>query len=154
MVRLSDLHPEEAEGMRNVQPIHIEPGAWITPKPLAESKIALLTTTGMHRREDPPFVPGALDYRLIPGDVDPADLVLAHVSPNWDRTGMQADVNVVLPIDRLRELAEAGEIGHVAQWHYSVMGGLPYPDQLEPSAREMGRLMKQEGVGAIVLCPV
>ena len=154
MVRLSDLHPEEAEGMRSVRPLYIDAGPWITPKPLAESKIALLTTTGMHRREDPPFVPGALDYRLIPGDVDPADLVLSHISPNWDRTGMQADVNVVLPIDRLRELAEAGEIGSVAQWHYSVMGGLPYPDQLEPSAREMGRLMKQEGVDAAVLCPV
>ena len=154
MVRLSDLHPQEAANMRGVAHVDIEPGPWITPKPLAQSRIALLTTTGLHRRQDPPFVPGALDYRLIPGDIDPADLVLSHISPNWDRTGLQADLNVVLPLDRLRELAAAGEIGSVAQWHYSIMGGLPYPEQLEDTGREIGRLMKREGVDAAVLCPV
>ena len=154
MVRLSDLHPEEAEHMRNLPPTHIAPGDWITPKPLAESTIALITTAGLHRRDDAHFAAGAIDYRLIPGDVDLADLVSSHVSVNWDRSALEQDANVVLPLERLRELAAAGEIGAVARWHYSFMGGVPHPERLEPAAREVGRLLKQDGVDAVVLAPV
>ena len=154
MVRLSDLHPEEAESMRRVVPCDIEPGEWITPRPLADSTVALITTAGLHRRHDPPFAPGTLDYRLIPGDVDLADLVCSHISANWDRSALQQDANVVLPLERLRELAALGEVGGVARWHYSFMGALPFPEQLERQAREVGRLMKRDGVDAVVLAPV
>ncbi len=154
MVRLSDLHPEEAEGMRCVGSFDIAPGPWITPKPLTDSTIALLTTSGLHRRDDPPFLPGALDYRLIPADVDFGDLVVSHISTNWDRSALQQDPNVVLPLDRLQELAAGGEIGSVAHWHYSFMGGVPEPLQLESSAREVGRMLRRDGVDAVVLVPV
>ena len=113
MVRLSDLHPEEAAHLANLPPSTIAPGDWITPKPLADSTIALITTAGLHRRDDAPFAAGAIDYRLIPGDVDFADLVSSHVSVNWDRSALEQDANVVLPLERLRELAAAGEIGAV-----------------------------------------
>ena len=154
MVRLSDLHPEEAENMLRVPPADIAPGSWITPNPLAESTVAMLTTSGLHRRDDPPFLPGALDYRLIPADVDFGDLTCSHHSINWDRSALQQDPNVVLPLERLHELASAGEIGSVANWHYAFMGGVPDPEKLEPSAREVGRLLRQDGVDAVVLVPV
>lgn len=154
MVRLSDLHPEEAANLLSWTPCQIEPGEWITPKPLAESTVALVTTAGLHRRDDPAFTPGALDYRLIPGDVDFSELVCSHVSVNWDRSALEEDPNIVLPLERLRELAAAGEIGGVARWHYSFMGGLPRPERLEPHGREVGRLLKRDGVDAVVLSPV
>ena len=154
MVRLSDLHPEEAAHLANLLPSTIAAGDWITPKPLAESTIALITTAGLHRRDDAPFAAGAIDYRLIPGDVDFADLVSSHVSVNWDRSALEQDANVVLPLERLRELAAAGEIGAVSRWHYSFMGGVPRPERLEPAAREVGRLLKRDGVDAVVLAPV
>ena len=154
MVRLTDLHPEEAESMSRVGGFDMAPGPWITPKPLTESTIALLTTSGLHRRDDPPFLPGALDYRLIPANVDFSDLVVSHISTNWDRSALQQDPNVVLPLDRLHELAAAGEIGNVANWHYSFMGGVPEPQQLESSAREVGRMLRRDGVDAVVLVPV
>lgn len=154
MVRLSDLHPEEAAHLAHLPPSTIAPGDWITPKPLAESTVALITTAGLHRRDDAPFAAGALDYRLIPGDVDFADLVSSHVSVNWDRSALEQDANVVLPLERLRELAAAGEIGAVARWHYSFMGGVPRPERLEPAAREVGRLLKRDGIDAVVLAPV
>ena len=100
MVRLTDLHPEEAESMSRVGGFDMAPGPWITPKPLTESTIALLTTSGLHRRDDPPFLPGALDYRLIPANVDFSDLVVSHISTNWDRSALQQDPNGVLPLDR------------------------------------------------------
>ena len=106
MVRLSDLHPQEAKNLMSWPRVHIEPGDWITPRPLAESTIALITTAGLHRRHDPPFVAGGVDYRIIPGDVDFADVVSSHVSANWDRSALAEDLNVVPPIERLRELPD------------------------------------------------
>ena len=106
MVRLSDLLPQEAKNLMSWLRVHIEPGDWITPKPLAESTITPITTEGLHRRHDPPFVAGGVDYRIIPGDVDFADIVSSHVSANWDRSALAQDLNVVLPIERLRELPD------------------------------------------------
>ena len=47
---------------------------------------------------------------------------MSHISTNFDRTGFQQDINVVFPVDRLRELAARGTIGSVADFHYSFMG--------------------------------
>jgi hypothetical protein len=48
----------------------------------------------------------------------PGDLLISHVSINFDRAGWQRDINVVYSIDRLA----SGEIGGVADTHYTVMG--------------------------------
>ena len=146
--------PRRSGASEELAAFQIEPGEWITPKPLAESTIALITTAGLHRRDDVPFASGAVDYRIIPGDVDFADVISSHLSSNWDRSALAQDLNVVLPIERLRELAEAGEIGGVARWHYSFMGGIPRAHRLEPYAREVARLLKRDGVDAAVLVPV
>lgn len=156
MVRLSDLHPEEGDRLgliANDLP-HVEAGQWITPKPLSESKVALITTSGIHRRSDPPFRPGIPEYRLIPADVDFGDLVMSHMSANFDRTAYQEDPNVMMPLERLHELVEAGEVGSVAQWHYSFMGAIPSPLLLEESGTEVGELLRRDGVDAAVLIPV
>lgn len=156
MVRLNDLHPEEAHSMRAAAQLGagIEPGPWITPPPLKEMKVALLTTSGMHRRDDRPFKPVDYGYRLIPDDVDPADLVLSHMSPNFDRSAFQNDPNVMLPLDRLHELAEAGEIAGVSRWHFAFCGAMPLAEGLEPAAREAARLLREDGVNAIAMAPV
>ena len=78
---------------------------WVTPKPLDECRVALISTAGLHRREDPPFTPGAGDYRVIPDDYDMDALTMSHLSTNFDRSGFYQDVNTSFPIDRLRELA-------------------------------------------------
>ncbi|MYD53576.1 MAG: selenoprotein B glycine/betaine/sarcosine/D-proline reductase [Chloroflexi bacterium] len=159
MVRLSDLHPEEAEHMlqraeqlrrRNFD--H-EATPWLTPRPLSESTIALVTTAALHRRDDPPFRFADSGYRLIPDDIDPNDLVQSHISVNFDRTHYQRDINVVLPLDRMHELADAGEIGGVSPTHYSILGATE-AFLLEPSAAEMARRMHDEGVDAALLVPV
>ncbi len=156
MVRLSDLHEAEAQHMRDraaAMP-EIDCGPWITPKPLAESKVAIISTAGMHRRSDPPFTPGAIDYRILPGDVDFADVVLSHISTNFDRTAFQQDPNIMLPVDRLREMADRGEIGSVSQWHYSFMGAQPNPLRMEETGEEVGRLLAADDVDLALLVPV
>ena len=134
-----------------------------SPRPgprLHERRVAIVSTAGLHLRHDPPFslrtaaddaFPG--DYRVIPGDVAAADLVMSHASVNFDRTGFQQDWNVVFPVDRLTELAAAGHIGSVARFHYSFMGAAP-PAQIEEHARRLAGLLRADAVDAVLLVPV
>ena len=126
---------------------------WVAPPPLRDAKVALVSTAGLHRRDDRKFRGGATDYRLIPSDVDYADLAMSHVSVNFDRSGYQQDVNIAFPLEHLHTLAANGEIGSVAQWHYSFMGATA-PEQFAESGAEVGRLLKDDGVSAAVLIPI
>ena len=99
---------------------------WVLGKPLEERRIAIISTAGLQRRGDRPFEGMTGDYRVIPGDIKAGDLVMTHISTNFDRTGFQQDWNVAFPLDRLKELAAQGIIGSVAAYHYSFMGAT-YP---------------------------
>lgn len=156
MVRLSDLDRAQADHLRAraASMPEMEPGEWRTAPPLAESTVAIVSTAGLHRRSDPPFSPGAVDYRLLPGDLDWADVVLSHVSANFDRSAFQQDPNVSFPLDRLREMAAAGEIGGVSRWHYSFMGAVPDPLLLEDTGVEVGRLLAADSIDVALLIPV
>jgi D-proline reductase (dithiol) PrdB len=112
-----------------------------------------VSTAGLHRASDPKFAGGSSDYRLLPADLDYSDLVQSHVSVNFDRTGFQQDVGVVFPLEHLKEMAREGEIGPVAQWHYSFMGATD-PTRMVETAPEVARLLKEDGVSAVILVPV
>jgi len=156
MVRLSDLHEAEAAHMRAraeaMRPV--DPAPWITPKPLGEAIIAIVSTAGLHRRSDAPFAPGAVDYRLLPGDVDFADVVVSHISSNFDRSAFQQDPNIWFPLDRLREMATDGEIGGVSNWHYTFMGAQPNHQALAAAGEEVGRLLAADSVDVALMVPV
>jgi D-proline reductase (dithiol) PrdB len=148
MVRLADLPEWEREHMldklKGLSEFDSRP--WVAGPPLA---------SGLHRRGDRPFAAGAAatDYRVIPGGVSADELVMSHLSVNFDRTGFQQDINVVFPIDRLHELAREGVIGAVADYHYAFMGAAPIR-QLEPRARQLAGLLKKDKVDAVLLTPV
>jgi D-proline reductase (dithiol) PrdB len=127
--------------------------AFVAGPPLGQRRVALISTAGLHRRDDAPFGFGAADYRVIPGDAGPDDLIISHISTNFDRTGFQLDWNVMLPLERLREMAADGEIGSVADYHYSFMGASD-PKAMEPTARRLAGYLKADNVDAAVLAPV
>ena len=138
MVRLAELSETERKGMLGRLKELAEfrhRSAWVKPAPLAKCRVAIITTAGIHRQGDVPFTegPAQADYRVIPGDLPAAQITMSHNSINFDRTGFQQDINIVFPIDRLRELAADRQIGSVADFHYSFMGALP------PKALEIGR---------------
>lgn len=97
--------------------------AFVTPKALSESRVAIVTSAALHRPHDEPFTQGDTTYRTL--DRSDRELVLGHWSPNFDRTGFGIDVNVVYPIDRLEELAADGTIGSVAPRHFAFAGNQP-----------------------------
>ncbi len=92
-------------------------------RPLAEARVAIVTSAAIHRASDERFVQGDASYRTL--DRADRDLILGHWSPNFDRSGFGLDHNVVYPIDRLEELAEQGVIGSVAPRHYAFAGNQP-----------------------------
>jgi len=121
--------------------------------PLNERRIAIITTAGLHRHDDQPFVPGRGEFRVIPDDTDVADLITSHVSTNFDRTGLLRDINTVYPIDRLRELMADGTVGSVAASHYAFMGATP-PTAHAELAKRMAGDMKRDGVDGVLLAGV
>ena len=154
MARLDRMSPRLQEHFLNMPCPGFDAAPWVAGPPLAHRKVALISTAGLHRRDDRPFSPGSLDFRLIPADTPPDELVMSHVSTNFDRTGFQQDWNVVFPLDRLRELTASGVIGSLARDHYSFMGAIGDLPGLEPRARELAKIMQAEGVDAALLVPV
>ena len=78
---------------------------------------------------------------------------MSHISTNFDRSGFQQDINVALPIDRLRELAAEGVIGSVAGYHYSFMGATD-PMRMQDSVMRMVDLLKRDAVDTVLLVPI
>ena len=81
------------------------------------------------------------------------EILISHVSINFDRAGFQRDINVVYPIDRLRDLAADGTIGSVADTHYTVMGSTD-PAAMTASADAIAAALHADNVNAVVLAPV
>jgi D-proline reductase (dithiol) PrdB len=152
MPDLNKLPPEFANSLRKMRSPVLQGEPWAEGPPLAERRIAIVTTAGLHRRGDRPFVMGSVDYRVLPGSKT-SDLVSTHISPNFDRSGFAEDLNLVLPLDRLHELADRGVIGGVAEYHYSFMGAAQI-DKLEPAACELAGHLKADGVNGVLLVPV
>ena len=78
---------------------------------------------------------------------------MSHSSVNFDRSAFAQDVNVVFPIDLIRGLAQDGEIGSVAEWHYSFMGATD-PTRMIATGPQVGRILRGDRVTAALLVPV
>ena len=153
MTRLSDLPAGQAKRLAELECPDFATRPWVSGPPLAERRVAIVSSAGLVRRGENPFRGRDADYRAIRSDTRPADLLISHISINFDRTGFQEDWNVVFPLDRLRDLAREGKIGSVADTHYSFMGATD-PVQMESHAREVAGRLKQDGVDAAILPPV
>lgn len=153
MTRLTDLPPAQAERLAALDCPDFATRPFVAGGPLSERRVAIVSSAGLVVRGERPFRGGDADYRVIPGDTAPDDLLISHVSINFDRTGFQEDRNVVFPIDRLRELAREGTIGSVAATHYSFMGATD-PVRMEDHARALAGRLKADDVDAVLLSPV
>ena len=155
MVRLADLPDYEREHLvgKNLAPLG--PAVWTAPtKPVNQMRFALITTAGLHYRDDPSFEFVDATFRPIDGQEDPDNLVMSHSSVNFDKTGFTEDVNIVFPLERFRELMEDGTIASLADVHYSFMGaGLP-PRAYEGSAAQVAGMLRKGNIDAVFLTPV
>lgn len=153
MVRLTDLTPTQQEHLRTLDCPGFDTRPFVRGRALKARRIAVVTSAGLLKRGDPLFRGGDPGYRILPTDISPTNVLIGHISVNFDRTGFQEDWNVVLPLDRLRELAHDGVIGSVADWHYSFMGATD-PRAMTATAAEVVERLKHDGVDAVLLTPV
>ena len=90
------------------------------PKSLQDATVAIVTSASLHHETDDDFAPVDTGYRVLHSDRQ--DIVVGHWSPNFDASGVSADLNVVFPIDRLKELEKRGTIGRVSEVHLAYAG--------------------------------
>ena len=131
-------------------------------KPLSDCRVALVSSAGIARHDQPPFDqelerrdPWWSDQscRPIPLGTSEADVGIYHLHID-PRFGHQ-DLDCVLPLRRLQELAAEGVVGQVAATHYSFMGYILQPTELLSStAPAIAARMAEEAVDVAVLVPV
>jgi D-proline reductase (dithiol) PrdB len=81
--------------------------------PIRECRVALISSGGFYVKGQPPFVDNDPSFRLVPVGTRREDLLIYHHGYRDDDP--DHDPNCVFPIERLLELAAAGEIGGVAE---------------------------------------
>ena len=122
-------------------------------RPLHESRLALVTTGGVHLPGQPRFdiddPLGDCSYRQIPGDAH--DLTWTHSYYAPDRG---ADLDSVFPLWTLRRLVAEGTVGELNGRHFSFMGAIHDPSPLvEETAPEVARRLVEDRVDAVLLTP-
>jgi D-proline reductase (dithiol) PrdB len=160
MARLADLALKHRLFMRSYRFRRHDwsPGAHMD-KPLARSRIAVVTTAALHEASQQPFDEslkgGDVSYRELPSSTDLQRLQIAHRSDAFDVAALEADKNVALPLDRLRELAGEGVIGELNHRHFSFMGSITAPGRLTArTAPEVARKLLADDVDVALLTPV
>jgi D-proline reductase (dithiol) PrdB len=153
MARPEDIPQPTRDAVLNLPCPAFDTTPFVSGPPLSQRRVAILSSAALVRRGDKPFPFGSGECRFIAADTPAGDLLISHVSINFDRAGWQRDINVVFPIDRLRDLAALGEIGGVADTHYTVMGSTD-PAAMEDAVNQIEGQLRQERIDSVLLSPV
>lgn len=153
MARIEDIPEGTREAILGLDiPTPAERPFEVCP-PLDECRVAMISSAALHLADELPFLHGSAEYRVLPSAAVAADIRMSHVSINFDRSGFQRDLNVVYPIDRLRELADEGKIGSIAEQHYAVMGSTD-PKAMTQTVDALVSRLKADRVNAALFLPV
>ena len=130
-------------------------------KPLNKTNFTLITSAGISLKTDPPFdmerekreaVWGDRSFRSIPRDATAADIDVNHLHINKDF--ILQDINVILPLARMKELEKEGIIGRLAPTAYSFYGfQWQSTEFLTEAIQPIAEKMREEGVEAVILTP-
>lgn len=125
-------------------------------KPLRDSVLALMTTAGVHHRDQKPFdmkdPSGDPSFRTIDAVRPFSDLMITH--DYYDHTDADQDTNIVFPLERLREFENEGIIGGVTDTHYGFMGHIRGPHLetlITRTAPEVAGLLRAGAVDGVLL---
>ena len=122
-------------------------------RPLPESRLALVTTGGVHLPHQPRFdiddARGDCSYREIPTDAEALTWTHAYHRPDEG-----SDLDAVFPLWTMRDLAAAGEVGALNHRHFSFMGAIHETAPLRRrTAPEVADKLVEDGVDAVLMTP-
>ncbi|MBN1584199.1 MAG: hypothetical protein JXA89_26050 [Anaerolineae bacterium] len=132
-------------------------------KPLNQCCFGLVTTGGLyHQGHEPPFdlerearepTWGDPSFRTLPAAIPQQEVGVSHYHIN--QRGILADMNILLPIQRFQELAQAGRIQGLADRAYSFMGYQGFPSDLSPWRETYGpqvaEILLADGADCVLL---
>ena len=153
MARLEDIPGPTRTAVATIDCPAFETTPFVSGPPLSKRRVAIVSSAALIERGDKPFDFGSGECRPLQRSANADDILISHVSINFDRAGYQRDINVVYPIDRLKHMAIDGLIGSVANTHYTVMGSTDPAARVE-SADFIAAAFKADHVDAVVLAPV
>jgi D-proline reductase (dithiol) PrdB len=123
--------------------------------------VALISSGGIALKTDRPFDQegerrnpwwGDPSYRIIPLTAKTEDVRVYHM--HIDPGPAEQDLNCLLPIERLEELAVMQKVGRAAASHYSFMGYLLDPHELlEKSIPAIIEHLRADAVDLAILIP-
>ena len=122
-------------------------------KSLERSRLALVTTGGVHLPDQPRFdiddPAGDCSYREIPTTAN--DLTWTHA---YYRPDEGSDLDAVFPLETLRRLVRDGVVGDLSARHFSFMGAIHDPTPLvEKTAPEVADKLVEDHVDIVLLTP-
>jgi D-proline reductase (dithiol) PrdB len=124
-------------------------------KELRDSRVAFVTTAGVHPKAGEPFDDEALEgdpsFRVIPADVPSDGLMVTH--NHYEHSDADKDINCLFPIDRLRELASEGVVGEISNQLYGFMGFNPQPDRIVANVEEVASNLTAANVDVVLMSP-
>ena len=98
-------------------------------KPLSESRLALVTTGGVHMPDQARFdiddLAGDCSYREIPNTAEGLTWTHAYYRPDEG-----SDLDAVFPLSAMRGLEREGMVGELNHRHFSFMGAIHDPGPL------------------------
>lgn len=125
-----------------------EPVPWTEPgKPVAESRVALVSSGGLYHRDDTPFdldreraepLWGDPSFREVARNISQEEVRIAHL--HYNNSHALEDFNCVLPLAGLETLLDEGRIGSISERHLTFMG---YQPKLGTFVRETAPLMAE-----------
>jgi D-proline reductase (dithiol) PrdB len=123
-------------------------------KPVSQSRLAFISTAGVQPKGTLPFdvvhPVGDYSFRRVPSIAEPADLEIHQLK--YPTSGANRDLNVIFPIERLRELTDEGTIGALTLNFFSFIGYNMDPERLERTlAEEIAEAVVAEGAEAALL---
>lgn len=125
-------------------------------KPLSESRIAFVSTSGVQPKDSLPFDTvhpvGDYSFRRVSSDARPSDLVIHQLK--YPTFGAEKDLNVIFPIERLQELSDEGIIGGLSKNFFTFIGYNMDPQRLEESlAEDIAEAVAAERPDAVIAAP-
>lgn len=125
-------------------------------RPLAECRVAFLSTSGVQTRDSLPFDTvhpvGDFTFRRVPSSSDVRDLVIHQLK--YPTFGADRDLNVIFPIERLRELADEGVVGELNEGFYTFIGYNMDPARVEATlAEDVAKALVDDEVDVALAAP-
>ncbi len=159
MATMEGLPPDVRAFVQLYAWTRIDPVPWARMRTiLPHARVGLVATACMTLRDQPPFRADQPDndptLRIVPSDTDPRTLVNTFPQQAFDHSGLAADPDLLVPLDRLHEMTAAGEIGALTPRAVSLCGHLPRPRRfIEETAPEIARVFAEDGADVVVLVP-